>query len=120
MVLISANSLVTLYLGVELLGCRCTRSSRSIAIPASQPKRPSSTSCWIDRLRCAALRHVDHLRRHRLARTRCHQQCGTADAGGQIGLLFGLAFIVVGVAFKFGAVPFHTWVPMSTTAPRLR
>jgi NADH-quinone oxidoreductase subunit N len=29
----------------------------------------------------------------------------------QIGLLFGLAFIVVGVAFKFGAVPFHMWVP---------
>ena len=29
----------------------------------------------------------------------------------QIGLLFGLAFIIVGVAFKFGAVPFHMWVP---------
>ncbi len=33
---------------------------------------------------------------------------GDADA---IGLLFGLAFIVVGVAFKFGAVPFHMWLP---------
>ncbi len=31
--------------------------------------------------------------------------------GRHIGLLFGLAFIVVGVAFKFGAVPFHQWVP---------
>ena len=33
--------------------------------------------------------------------------------GGQapIGLLFGLAFIVVAVAFKFGAVPFHMWLP---------
>ncbi len=28
-----------------------------------------------------------------------------------IGLLFGLVFIVVGVAFKFGAVPFHMWLP---------
>jgi NADH-quinone oxidoreductase subunit N len=28
-----------------------------------------------------------------------------------IGLLFGLAFIVLGVAFKFGAVPFHMWLP---------
>jgi NADH-quinone oxidoreductase subunit N len=28
-----------------------------------------------------------------------------------IGLLFGLAFVVVGVAFKFGAVPFHMWLP---------
>ena len=36
-----------------------------------------------------------------------------AISGGQapIGLLFGLAFIVVGVAFKFGAVPFHMWLP---------
>ena len=33
-----------------------------------------------------------------------------ADASA-IGLLFGLAFIVVGVAFKFGAVPFHMWLP---------
>ena len=35
---------------------------------------------------------------------------GVADAGA-VGLLFGLAFIVVGVAFKFGAVPFHMWLP---------
>jgi NADH-quinone oxidoreductase subunit N len=37
-----------------------------------------------------------------------------AAVGGRetpIGLLFGLAFIVVGVAFKFGAVPFHMWLP---------
>ncbi len=33
-----------------------------------------------------------------------------ADASS-IGLLLGLAFIVVGVAFKFGAVPFHMWLP---------
>ncbi len=26
-------------------------------------------------------------------------------------LWFGLAFIVVGIAFKFGAVPFHMWLP---------
>ena len=35
---------------------------------------------------------------------------GAGGAPG-IGLLFGLAFIVVGVAFKFGAVPFHMWLP---------
>ncbi|MEM9171345.1 MAG: NADH-quinone oxidoreductase subunit NuoN [Pseudomonadota bacterium] len=32
---------------------------------------------------------------------------GTDD----IALWFGLAFIVVGIAFKFGAVPFHMWLP---------
>ena len=40
---------------------------------------------------------------------------GVAAAVGtgppRIGLLFGLAFIVLGVAFKFGAVPFHMWLP---------
>ncbi len=35
---------------------------------------------------------------------------GGSDATA-VGLLLGLAFIVVGVAFKFGAVPFHMWLP---------
>lgn len=26
-------------------------------------------------------------------------------------LVFGLVFIVIGIAFKFGAIPFHMWVP---------
>lgn len=30
---------------------------------------------------------------------------------GNIGLVFALAFIIVGIAFKFGAVPFHMWIP---------
>jgi len=34
-----------------------------------------------------------------------------AGGSGQVGLLLGIAFIVVGVAFKFGAVPFHMWLP---------
>ena len=28
-----------------------------------------------------------------------------------IGLIFALVFIVIGIAFKLGAVPFHMWVP---------
>jgi NADH-quinone oxidoreductase subunit N len=28
-----------------------------------------------------------------------------------VGFVFGLAFIIVGIAFKFGAVPFHMWIP---------
>jgi NADH-quinone oxidoreductase subunit N len=28
-----------------------------------------------------------------------------------IGLVFGVVFIIVGIAFKFGAVPFHMWIP---------
>jgi len=29
----------------------------------------------------------------------------------KLGLVFGLVFIIAGVAFKFGAVPFHMWIP---------
>lgn len=37
----------------------------------------------------------------------------TAQPGSQGNLLmvFGLVFIIVGIAFKLGAVPFHMWVP---------
>ncbi len=35
-------------------------------------------------------------------------QTGRIDAGV---LVFGLVFVVAGLAFKFGAVPFHMWVP---------
>jgi NADH-quinone oxidoreductase subunit N len=34
----------------------------------------------------------------------------TVDAGN-LHVLFALSFILVGIAFKFGAVPFHMWVP---------
>lgn len=33
------------------------------------------------------------------------------QTGSRIALIFGLVFIVVGIAFKLGAVPFHTWLP---------
>ena len=32
-------------------------------------------------------------------------------SGEQIGLVFALVFIVVALAFKLGAVPFHMWIP---------
>jgi NADH-quinone oxidoreductase subunit N len=34
-----------------------------------------------------------------------------ASSATNIGLLFGLAFLIAGIAFKFGAVPFHMWIP---------
>jgi NADH-quinone oxidoreductase subunit N len=32
-------------------------------------------------------------------------------AGQNIGLIFGLVFLMVGIAFKISAVPFHMWTP---------
>ena len=38
-------------------------------------------------------------------------QTSIAAQSDVVGLWVGLAFMVAGVAFKFGAVPFHMWVP---------
>ena len=35
----------------------------------------------------------------------------SAQADDRIAFIFGLVFVVVGIAFKLGAVPFHTWLP---------
>lgn len=42
--------------------------------------------------------------------TRIALAIGAVHGQGLI-LVFGLCFIVVGLAFKFGAVPFHMWIP---------
>lgn len=33
------------------------------------------------------------------------------DQGSNLLMVFGLVFLIVGIAFKLGAVPFHMWVP---------
>ncbi len=35
----------------------------------------------------------------------------TTGAGQNVGLIFGLVFVFVGLAFKISAVPFHMWTP---------
>ena len=64
------------------------------------------------RVGLAALRHVDDLRRHRHARARPASRgvARTASANRTL-LVFGLVFVVSGIAFKLGAVPYHMWVP---------
>ena len=36
---------------------------------------------------------------------------GVKGTGAEVGLIFGLAFLLVGIAFKISAVPFHMWTP---------
>jgi NADH-quinone oxidoreductase subunit N len=38
-------------------------------------------------------------------------QLAQTHFGNNIGLIFGIAFMIVGVGFKLGAVPFHMWLP---------
>jgi NADH-quinone oxidoreductase subunit N len=112
MVLVSANSLVTLYLGVELLALSLyalVAFNRDSGIAAEAAIK----YFVLGSIASGALLYGMSI---------VYGVTGSLELGvisnaalqmpeGQIGLLFGLAFIVVGVAFKFGAVPFHTWVP---------
>jgi NADH-quinone oxidoreductase subunit N len=43
-----------------------------------------------------------------LGQVSAHIEAGSAD---NMVLLFGLVFVIVGIAFKLGAVPFHMWLP---------
>jgi NADH-quinone oxidoreductase subunit N len=112
MVLVSANSLITLYLGVELLALALyamVAFNRDSAISAEAAIK----YFVLGSIASGALLY---------GMSMIYGVTGSLQLGAvseavaklgpqQIGLLFGLAFVIVGVAFKFGAVPFHMWVP---------
>src|SRR4029079_18329048 len=43
--------------------------------------------------------------------TRCDGIAHAVGAGANTGLLFGLVFLICGLAFKVSAAPFHMWTP---------
>jgi NADH-quinone oxidoreductase subunit N len=119
MVLISANSLVTLYLGVELLALSL------YAMVAFNRESGTAAEAAIKYFVLGSIASGALL----YGMSIVYGVTGSLELGkvsdavmalgpNQIGLLFGLAFIIVGVSFKFGAVPFHVWVRTSITAPR--
>jgi NADH-quinone oxidoreductase subunit N len=112
MVLISAGSLITLYLGLELMSLclyAMVAFDRESGIAAESAIKyfvlgsmASGTLLYgmsiiygvTGSLELAAIAGAVH-----------------NGLGDNIGLVFGIAFLIVGVGFKFGAVPFHMWIP---------
>jgi NADH-quinone oxidoreductase subunit N len=112
MVLVSANSLVTIYLGVELLALSL------YAMVAFHRESGTAAEAAIKYFVLGSIASGALL----YGISMIYGVTGTLELGevsqavatlgpNHIGLLFGLAFVIVGVAFKFGAVPFHMWVP---------
>ena len=112
MVLVSANSLVTIYLGVELL------SLSQYAMVAFNRDSGIAAESAIKYFVLGSIASGALL----FGMSMIYGVTGSLELGAvgdavtalgpnQIGLLFGLAFLIVGVAFKFGAVPFHMWLP---------
>ena len=111
MVMVSAHSMLTLYLGLELL------SLSLYAMVAFQRDSLSSTEAAMKYFVLGALASGMLL----YGMSMLYGVSGSLDIAAiaavvaqnpnNIILLLGLAFTVVGLAFKLGAVPFHMWIP---------
>jgi NADH-quinone oxidoreductase subunit N len=112
MLLISANSLVTVYLGLELI------SLSSYALVAYDRDSPRGSEAAMKYFVLGSMASGMLL----YGMSMIYGATGTLDlqlvaestqrAGGDNTLLiFGLVFLVVGLAFKLGVVPFHMWIP---------
>ncbi len=111
MVMISAASFLTIYLGLELL------SLALYALVALDRDSPRATEAAMKYFVLGALASGLLL----YGMSMVYGATGTLEIGGvsqalHLGvanktvLVFGLVFIVAGLAFKLGAVPFHMWV----------
>ncbi len=109
-VLVSANSLLTVYIGVELLALSVyaiIAFDRDNPVAAEAAMKYFVLSC----IASGALLYGMSLV-YGLTGTLQLDQLVTRLSGPIApGVVLGLAFIVVAVCFKFGAVPFHMWLP---------
>ena len=112
MLLISANSLVMVYLGLELISL----SSYALVAFDRDSERGSEAAMKYFVLGSMASGMLLYGMSMIYGATGTMDlvliaQAVSANGSDDIMLVFGLVFLVVGLAFKFGAVPFHMWVP---------
>jgi len=109
MVLISAGDLIMLYLGLELM------SLSLYVVAASNRDNAKSTEAGLKYFVLGALSSGMLLYGASLIYgfTGTISFAGIAAAAktGNIGLVFGLVFLLAGLCFKVSAVPFHMWTP---------
>ncbi|MFM9968327.1 MAG: NADH-quinone oxidoreductase subunit NuoN [Burkholderiales bacterium] len=112
MVMISANHFLTLYLGLELLSL-CLYSLVALNRDSAQSTEAAMKYFVLGALASGMLLYgmsmiygaTGSLEIPAISRS---LQAGIAN---KTILIFGLVFIVSGVAFKLGVVPFHMWIP---------
>jgi NADH-quinone oxidoreductase subunit N len=112
MIMISAHSLLTLYLGLEVLAL-----SQYTLVAFNRDATVSAESAMkyfvLGAIASGTLLYGISLLYGLTGTLELDELAARFGAPGgiTIPLLLALAFIIVGVAFKFGAVPFHNWVP---------
>jgi NADH-quinone oxidoreductase subunit N len=112
-VFVSAGSLLTLYLGLEILSLPIYAL---VAIERNLVTRPEAAMKYfvLGALASGLLLYgISFLYgyAHDLTFVGLAQAIGQTGMQGEWLVLFGLVFVLVGIAFKLGAVPFHMWVP---------
>ncbi len=113
MIMISAHTLLTIYLGLELL------SLSLYTMVAMHRDSPTATEAAMKYFVLGALASgmllygisILYGLTGTLDLTTLATIIASPDFGNHTLLIFGLVFIVVGLAFKLGAVPFHVWIP---------
>ncbi|SEH08024.1 NADH-quinone oxidoreductase subunit NuoN [Candidatus Venteria ishoeyi] len=112
MVMISAHHLLTLYLGLELLSLSLY-ALVAIQRDSSQASEAAMKYFVLGALASGILLYGMSIL-YGLTGTLELSEIAKAIATGQIEpqlLSFALVFIIAGLAFKLGAVPFHMWLP---------
>ena len=112
MLLISANNLVMVYLGLELLAL----SSYTLVAYDRESKMGSEAAMKYFVLGSMASGMLLYGMSMIYGATGSLDLQEVAAAVGNLSgdnylLVFGLVFLVVGLAFKLGVVPFHMWIP---------
>jgi NADH-quinone oxidoreductase subunit N len=111
MVMISAHSLLTIYMGLELLSL--SMYAMVAMQRGSRVAAEAAMKYFILGAMASAMLLYGMSMIYGVTGTLELAQVSQAVAGkgDQLILIFGLVFLMVGVAFKLGAVPFHMWVP---------
>src|SRR5688572_12944552 len=110
LVMISANDLISLYLGLELM------SLASYVVAAIHRDDTRSTEAGLKYLVLGALSSGMLLYGASLVygftgHTGFQPIAAALTDGRSTGLVIGLVFVLAGLAFKISAVPFHMWTP---------
>jgi NADH-quinone oxidoreductase subunit N len=112
MVMISGYSLLTIYLGLELLAL-CQYAL--VAIHRDSPRASEAAMKYfvLGAMTSGMLLYGMSLIYGLTGSLQIIdiQNFFLREEFDQVGAVLGLAFIIVGLAFKLGAVPFHTWIP---------
>ena len=111
MILISAGSLVTVYLGLELLAL-CSYAMVAMERDNGIASEAAIKYFILGSLSSGLLLYGMSLLYGAFGTLDLRQlHAATLMYDGGVLLYAGMVFLIAGIAFKFGAVPFHMWLP---------